>query len=96
MFNPILRFLPSVSYFTEKGPGVMQDGNNLVNPHPGRNREDAVPIDDPVTAYLFERIETQPPQAPPRYVPPPRSSGRLSNRRGGVWLPTFARDTSRT
>ncbi|MGD9934323.1 MAG: hypothetical protein AB7T37_11470 [Dehalococcoidia bacterium] len=49
--------------------------------------------DDPVTAYLFERIETQAPQAPPRYVPPRRSSGRLTNRRGGVWLPTFDRET---
>ncbi|MCA9831423.1 MAG: hypothetical protein R3B97_04285 [Dehalococcoidia bacterium] len=50
--------------------------------------------EDPVTAYLFERVETQPSQAPPRFVPPPRSSGRLTNVRGGVWLPTFARETN--
>lgn len=72
---------------------MRQDGNNPVDAQPGRHKEDGMANDDPVTAYLFERIETQAPQAPPRYVPPRRSSGRLTNRRGGVWLPTFDRET---
>ncbi len=71
----------------------MQNGNNPVDGQPDRNREDGMAHDDPVTAYLFERIETQAPQVPPRSLPPPRSSGRLTNRRGGVWLPTFAPET---
>jgi len=72
----------------------MQDGDNPVDALPDRNREDGMTTEDPVTAYLFERVETQPSQAPPRFVPPPRSSGRLTNVRGGVWLPTFARETT--
>ena len=71
----------------------MQHGDIPVDAQLDRNEGDPMPADDPVIAYLFERVEGQPVQPVPRYVPPPRSSGRLTNRRGGVWLPTFARES---
>ncbi len=52
-----------------------------------------MPADDPVIAYLFDRVDRQFAAPLPGYVPPPRTSSRLTNRRGGVWLPTFARET---